>query len=195
MLKKTLQVAVRSGNDVLVQLKGNQPKLLQGVMAIAEHQPPGGIHHHDQLGQRNRIESRSTSVWPVAAGHLGAQWSLVRCLIRVRRHTEVFHTARAAWQPRSETAWYVCTRALSASQAHHAVRDHWSVENALHHVRDVAMAEDASRIRIRPGVFAQLRTCALNLLRRAGHHNILAARQTVGWSEQALLHLCQQLQR
>ena len=135
------------------------------------------------------------SVWPVAAGHLGAEWSLVRCLIQMRRHTEVFHTAQAAWQPRSETAWYVCTPALSAAQAHHAVRDHWSIENALHHVRDVVMSEDASRIRIRPGVFAQLRTCALNLLRHAGHHNILAARQTIGWSEQALLHLCQQLQR
>ena len=35
-----------------------------------------------------------------------------------------------------------------------------------------------------PGVFAQLRTCALNLLRQAGHDNIRAARQTTGWSEQ-----------
>ncbi len=131
----------------------------------------------------------------MAAGRLGAEWSPVRCLVRVRRHTEVFHTARAVWQPRSETAWYVCTRALSAAQAHHAVRDHWSIENALHHVRDVVMGEDASRIRIKPGVFAQLRTCALNLLRHAGHHNIKAARQRIGWSEQALLHLCQQLQR
>lgn len=195
MLKKTLQLAVGSGNDALVQLKANQPRLLHRVMAVAEEHAPGDTHHHDQLGQRNRIESRHTSVWTVAAGRLGAQWSLVRCLIRVRRHTEVFHTARAAWQPRSETAWYVCTRALSAGQAHHAVRDHWSIENTLHHVRDVAMGEDASRIRARPGVFAQLRTCALNLLRLAGHRNIKAARQTIGWSEQALLHLCQQLQR
>ena len=66
---------------------------------------------------------------------------------------------------------------------------------ALHYVRDVALAEDASRIRKTPGVFAQLRTCALNLLRQAGHDNIKAARQTTGWSEQALLHLCRQLQR
>lgn len=86
MLKKTLQVAVRSGNDMLVQLKGNQPKLLQLIRVIAQQQPPGDTHHHDQLGQRNRIESRSTSVWPVAAGRLGAKWSPVRCLIQVRRH-------------------------------------------------------------------------------------------------------------
>ena len=193
--KKTLQAAVRSGNDVLVQVKGNQPKLLQRVMAVAEQRTAGSTHDHNQLGQRNRIESRSTSVWAVAADGLGPEWSLVRCVIQVRRHTEVFHTARAAWQPRSETAWYVCTRALSAAQAHHAVRDHWSIENTLHHVRDAVLGEDASRIRTRPGVFAQLRTCALNLLRHVGHRNILAARQTIGWSEQALLHLCQRLQR
>ena len=107
----------------------------------------------------------------------------------------VFSTLRGDWQPRSETAYYVCSRELSALDAHHAVRDHWAVENALHHVRDVAMAEDASRIRKAPGVFAQLRTCALNLLRQAGHDNIRAARQTTGWSEHALLHLCRQLQQ
>ncbi len=73
---------------------------------------------------------------------------------------EVFRTARAAWQPRRETAWYVCARALSAARAHHAARNHWSIENALHHVREVVMGEDASRIRIKPGVFAQLRTYA-----------------------------------
>lgn len=73
------------------------------------------------------------------------------------------------------------------------MRNHWSIENALHHVRDVAMGEDASRIRAQPGVFSQLRTCALNLLRQAGHHNIKAARQTLAWSEQALLRLYQLL--
>jgi predicted transposase YbfD/YdcC len=113
----------------------------------------------------------------------------------VRRHTELFQTRSATWKQRGETAWYVCTRNLSASQAHHAVREHWAVENSLHYVRDVALHEDASRIRRKPGVFAQLRTWALNLLRHAGHDNITAARQIVGWSEQALLHLCQQMQR
>ena len=195
IVKKTLLAALHSGNDVLVQVKGNQPTLLQTITALAEHVPPGGVHHHDEIGQRNRIESRRTSVWPVAENRLGAPWSPVRCLIQVQRHTELFNTRLAVWQPRSETAWYVCTRALSAQDAHRAVREHWSIENALHHVRDVAMGEDASRIRIKPGVFAQLRTCALNLLRNAGHHNILAARQIIGWSEQALLHWCQQLQR
>ena len=194
-VKKTLHLALASGSDVLVQVKGNQPTLLHDIMTLAAEAQPQSSHHEDQLGQRNRIETRCTSVWPVTAGRLDAEWSPIRCLIRLHRHTEVFNTGSAAWQPRSEIAWYVCTRALSARQAHQAVRDHWLIENALHHVRDVALGEDASRIRRQPGVFAQLRTCALNLLRQAGHDNILAARQIIGWSEQALLQLCHVLQR
>jgi predicted transposase YbfD/YdcC len=193
-VKKTLQAAVASGSDVLVQVKGNQPTLLQGITALAAETQPHSAHHEDQLGQRNRIETRCTAVWSVAAEPLGAEWSPVRCLIRVRRHTEVFNTRLAAWQPRSEVAWYVCTRTLSARQAHQAVRDHWLIENALHYVRDVTLGEDASRIRREPGVFAQLRTWALNLLRQAGHDNILAARQIVGWSEKVLLQLYRRMQ-
>ena len=194
-VKKTLHIAVASGNDVLVQVKANQPTLLDTLTALAQQMQPGGTHHDHQRGQRNRIETRHTSVWAVSADRLGAEWSPLRCLIEVRRHTDVFNTRLGDWQPRSETAYYVCTRELSAHDAHHAVRDHWAIENTLHHVRDVAMAEDASRIRKTPGVFAQLRTCALNLLRQASHDNIRAARQIVGWSERELLLLCQRLQR
>lgn len=190
--KKTLEVALDSGNDVLVQVKANQPTLLQGLIALT-HERCGDVHRHEQLGQRNRIETRCTSVWPVAAGELAAAWWPVRCIVQVRRHTEIFSTRLGAWQPRCETAWYVCTRALSARQAHDAVRAHWAIENCLHYVRDVALGEDASRIRVQPGVFAQLRTLALNLLRHEGHSNIKAARQSLAWSDDALLHLCRRL--
>ena len=177
-----------------MQVKGNQPTLLHDITVLAAQTQPQSSYSDDQLGQRNRIETRCTSVWPVAAASLGVEWSAVACLIQVRRHTEVFNTRLGTWQPRSQTAYYVCTRHLSALQAHRAVRDHWLIENALHHVRDVAMAEDACRIRRQPEVFAQLRTWALNLLRQTGHENISAARQTIGWSHQALLDLCQVLQ-
>lgn len=186
-VKKTLEVAVHSGNDVLVQLKGNQPTLLQAMRHRAEQGLPADVHHDDQLGQRNRIESRTTAVWPLAGDLVDPQWPHIRCLVQVKRHTEMFDTTSAQWRCRSETAWYVCTRDLSAQAAADAVRNHWLIENALHHVRDVTMREDASRIRRKPGIFAQLRTCALNLLRLAGHDNISAARQTASWSPDSLL--------
>jgi predicted transposase YbfD/YdcC len=56
------------------------------------------------------------------------------------------------------------------------VQSHWSVE-ALHHVRDVTYAEDASKIRTGsvPRAMATLRNLAIGLMRQAGWANISAA--------------------
>ena len=47
-----------------------------------------------------------------------------------------------------------------------------------HWVRDVTLAEDASRIRINPGVMARLRSLALNIARANGVTNIAKATWT-----------------
>lgn len=189
-VKKTLQIVLATGNDVLVQLKGNQPKLLATLSEWARGAAASTEHQATQIGQRNRIESRHTTVWMIPAGVLDQDWSGVCCLIRVQRNTQLFDTTLQNWRERTETAWAISTRRLAAEAAAQAIRGHWLIENALHHVRDVALVEDASRIRKQPGVFAQLRTWALNLLRGAGYENIKAARQTLGWSPEALLRLC-----
>ena len=46
------------------------------------------------------------------------------------------------------------------------VRDHWSIENSLHYVRDVTLREDASRVRKgqAPQVLAALRNAVVHLL-------------------------------
>ena len=56
-------------------------------------------------------------------------------------------------------------------------RGHWSIENRSHHVRDVTMGEDASRIRkgSGPQVMAALRNATIGLLRVTGATNIAAA--------------------
>ncbi|MCZ9346780.1 ISAs1 family transposase, partial [Streptomyces sp. TRM76130] len=56
------------------------------------------------------------------------------------------------------------------------VQGHWAVE-ALHHVRDVTFAEDASKIRTgnAPRAMATLRNLAIGLMRQAGWTNIAAA--------------------
>ena len=47
-------------------------------------------------------------------------------------------------------------------------RDHWQIENALCHVRDVTFRKDASRVRsgAAPEALADLRNAALTLIRR-----------------------------
>ncbi len=59
-------------------------------------------------------------------------------------------------------------------------RRHWSIENGLHYVRDVAFDEDRCRIRKHAGaqVMASLRNLAISLLRLAGAVNIAQALRT-----------------
>jgi hypothetical protein len=55
------------------------------------------------------------------------------------------------------------------------LRGHWAIE-ALHHIRDVTFAEDASQVRTGsgPSVMAALRDLAVGVLCRAGPANLAA---------------------
>jgi predicted transposase YbfD/YdcC len=54
------------------------------------------------------------------------------------------------------------------------VRAHWSIENSLHHVRDVTFHEDRCRARSRnlAQLLAIARNLAITILRRAGYQEI-----------------------
>jgi hypothetical protein len=60
------------------------------------------------------------------------------------------------------------------------LRDHWGIENQLHHVRDVTFDEDRSAVRTEaaPQVCAACRNLAIALLRRLAATNIAAACRT-----------------
>ena len=188
-VKKTFETAERSGNDLLVQVKRNQPTLHAQLLAHAAQHPPADHHVTHDHGRRNRIERREVRTWILPAGRFGQDWSTLRVLIGVEREVSCFDTKQQTWRISQETAWYVCTRLLSARDGGELVRGHWCIENSCHRVRDVSFGEDASRIRINPGVFAQLRTWALNGLRHAGCDNIKAGRERLGWDTNQLLKM------
>ncbi|KOX11637.1 ISAs1 family transposase [Streptomyces sp. NRRL B-3648] len=64
----------------------------------------------------------------------------------------------------------------SAPEIAQRVRDHWGIENKIHHVRDTVFAEDASRVRTgtAPRAMAALRNLAISALRLDGYDNIAA---------------------
>jgi predicted transposase YbfD/YdcC len=64
--------------------------------------------------------------------------------------------------------YYISSLLSNAEQILQAVRKHWSIENKLHWVLDVALNEDRSRVRKdqAPENFAVLRHIALNLLKQ-----------------------------
>ena|SRR5215207_446323 len=67
-----------------------------------------------------------------------------------------------------EVRYYISSLPSNAERILQAVRKHWSIENKLHWVLDVALNEDRSRVRKdqAPENFAVLRHIALNLLKQ-----------------------------
>jgi predicted transposase YbfD/YdcC len=126
---------------------------------------------------RNRIEKRETYVFKVTDFLIeSADWNKhISCIAQVKRHTEVLDTKSNTWKVREETAYYASSHLHEASIFAYAIRAHWGCENRHHYVRDVAMKEDASRIRKNPGIFARLRSFALNILRFNKEANIQGA--------------------
>lgn len=171
--KKTTQLVIATGNHVLVQLKRNQPLLHEAMVEHARAHSFVDEHHTHEIGQRNRIESRTVHVWHLHPGIGSEPWhDHFRTLIRVQRHTERFDTRLRDWRVSEESAYYLCDLVLPAARFNEAIRSHWSVENRAHYGRNTRFQEDASRIRRNPCIFALLRSFALNLMRFNGVENI-----------------------
>ena len=111
----------------------------------------------------------------------------IACTARVTRLTWRKDTRTGLWARAEEVAYYVSQIGLTAESFGRAVRAHWGIENRSHHVRDRILGEDASRIRRRPGVFARLRSFALNILRARGVTNVSEAVYTNALSFDRLL--------
>ena len=62
-------------------------------------------------------------------------------------------------------------------------RDHWRIENGLHHRRDTTYGEDASLVRTgsAPRLLAAMNNLVISVLNRAGHANNAYARRDLGW--------------
>ncbi len=175
-VKKTFRAVAKAKSHLLVQVKENQAGLLHNIKAAAATQAPLERHNTVDRNKRARHETRIVEVFDVAPALENTPWnSLVSRFIRVTRSTLLRRAKDGLWDRREEISFYACSAPISAKKAALAVRGHWGVENQNHYVRDVSMFEDASRIRINPGIFARMRSFALNILRANRENNIADA--------------------
>ena len=166
--EKTLAAAKATGNEVVVQVKENQPTLLHDCQRTAETLRPAEVYQEPLTKSHNRIESRKAEVFTPPSLTDADKWSWVEAIIKVERQRQVFDTKAKCWQRSDETSFYISTTVLSAAEFCQGLRAHWGIENRDHYVRDVTLGEDKSRIRTNPHIFAKLRSFALNIL-RANH--------------------------
>lgn len=90
-----------------------------------------------------------------------------------------------------EIRYYLSSLENDAKVFAQAVRNHWSIENGLHWVLDVAFREDESRARVgnSQANLSLIRHIALNLLKqeKSKKVGIAAKRKLAGWSNEYLL--------
>jgi predicted transposase YbfD/YdcC len=153
----------------LLLVKANQPALHHQLTTLPWREVPVADHTRDR--GHGRVELRRLQVTTVA----GLDFPHATQAIRITRRVRSLRSRR--W--RAETVYAVTS--LTAAQAHPArladwIRGHWGIE-ALHHIRDVTFAEDASQVHAgtAPRAMASLRNLAIGILRLHGCHNIAAA--------------------
>ena len=176
---ETFDAAKAEGSELLVQVKGNQPTLFDALQHASLVSTP--LSHHLQFNhQHNRMEWRDVTVFealPILSLLPDpAKWSeRIATVIEVQRRTDTVDTRTKTWKISTETSYYVASYEDDAQTFGYAIRDHWGIENRNHYVRDVTLKEDASRIRRNPGIFARLRSFALNILRKNKVTNVSQA--------------------
>lgn len=166
--EKTLEAAQMTGNQVIVQVKENQPTLFQDCQVTAASQLPAEVYQEPPNKTHGRIESRKVEVFTQLHLTDTDKWAHVAAIVKVERQRLVLNTRTKCWQRSDETSFYIATTVLRAQEFCVGIRGHWSIENRDHYVRDVTLGEDQSRIRTNPQLFAKLRSFALNIL-RANH--------------------------
>lgn len=194
---KIAAAIVAAKADYLLALKKNQKGLTEDVQTLYEWAHRQGFadlqhdHHRTVSKGHGRIEIREcwTIFDPTFLGDLrqGRNWKGLRSVAQVRAERRIGDTVTV------ETRYYISSLAGNARQVLSSVRSHWGIENSLHWVLDVALNEDACRMREGHSAanFAVLRHLALNLLRqdKTVKLGVKSKLKLAGWDENYLLTL------
>jgi predicted transposase YbfD/YdcC len=177
----TAQAILDTGADYALALKANHPKLLAQAQALIEAADPAAEAISGPAKAHDRVEGRTAIV--VAAE--GMDFPGLAAVARV----ETYRKSAGAPEP-VIVRWFLLSVRLSAERMLDVARTHWSIENQLHWMLDVAFDEDRARSRKDNGPqnLALLRKLALNTLRQhPAKGSIKTKIKRAGWDDAFLL--------
>jgi predicted transposase YbfD/YdcC len=172
----------RAGGQFIIQLKENQPRLLEQMSREAAEAVPLATLKSVDKGH-GRLEMRQGAFFKINHLDLDPRWDesgLTTLMVMARRTTDL------ATQQRSADVSFYCSNVVldpadkaPASELFQAIRGHWGVE-ANNYIRDVSFQEDKVRTKHanQAQVLASLRTLAIQLFREADIDNFQAALET-----------------
>ena len=165
---------------------------IKDLFACGEREGWDGVahSHHEQVGKgHGRLERREcwviTDPEELACVDPKGQWVSLGAVARVGYRRDA-----ASGSP-TDTHYYIRSYPADATTLLGTARSHWSIENSLHWVLDVAFDEEHSRMRTGHADrnLAVIRHWALNLLKQeqTAQIGIKAKRKKAGWDFDYLL--------
>ena len=162
---KLLEIIIEQGADYLIALKGRNGKLFAAAQEVFSDESIEKEQFETLEKGHGREEKRYYRSVPATAidDTITAPYPQLSRLVEVQRHrketrkSEVFTV---------ETHYYVTSLSSEITSLSEKIRQHWAIENSLHHVLDVGFEEDASRMRKGHAStnFSMVRKIAMNYL-------------------------------
>lgn len=172
------QIAV-AGGTYLVQVKENQPILLEQCKNLAREQK-GMFSYENHDKDHGRLTSRYASAYPMDVLSLDTRWerSSLQTLVVIKRETLTLKTNNTS----EETSYYISNHPLKNNDLKYfndlikALRGHWGVESN-NWILDVTFNEDKVRIKApnQAHIMGRFRGFTLQLLRKSGVKNFQEA--------------------
>jgi predicted transposase YbfD/YdcC len=191
---------IDQGGEYVLSLKENQPTLYADCVALfAWLKGPHPLDEEIVLGTdeqvdggHGRVETRHVWCTTALEGVVsGERWPGLTSFVMVESPRHI------GGQDEVEQRYYISSlpgaTEADAKRLNSVIRTHWEIENRVHWVLDVAMAEDTNRTR--KGESAQnlalIRKLALNLLRRetSVKAGFAAKQKRAGWDRNYLLKI------
>ena len=167
MPKKTVNTIIDKGNNHVIQVKGNQKSLLNACKEISGKNT--FIDNYEtQEKSRGRYEIRSVKIYKPTE-LIPSGWQALNKVIKVERLTE------RDGKTEYSNSYYISSLDINiAKEFAIGIREHWSIENKLHWVKDVIQNEDKSRIKKGNGVetLSIFKNIAINICKDLGYKSI-----------------------
>jgi predicted transposase YbfD/YdcC len=186
---------VEAHADYILSVKENQGHLFEDISTLfavdqAQNFKYASFEYKKTISKgHGRIDIREC--WSTSSP---AYLSLIRGVenwIGLHSVSMIINTRSIGDKETKQVRYYISSLPSNAEKILRAVRKHWSIENKLHWVLDVALNEDHSRVRKdqAPENLAVLRHIALNLLKheKTAKGGIHAKQLQAGWKEDYLL--------
>jgi predicted transposase YbfD/YdcC len=147
----TVSKIIEKGAHYVLPVKGNHAGLLESIKLLfteAEKRGYQGVDadEFESLEKsRGRVEERFCTVLDASELQEAKQWQGLKTAVKIMRR----RTLRE--KTTEEIIYYISDLELDATKISKAVREHWGVENGLHHALDVVLSEDNHIYRNRNG--------------------------------------------